>query len=109
MVYCDRGVVDGTGEELQGVEDAVFRSECGLDYIGVPVLHSVTDYLGLGVCIQYSMTSVAVESRAYSVAIVAAEIPCPVCVGLAVYEETASCGTKWGGILVKWSFEVFPS
>ena len=89
MVCSGQGVVDGTGEELQGVCDAVFRSECGLDYIGVPVLHSVTDYFSLGHCIDYSMTSVVVETRAYTVSSAAAKPPCQACVGIAVYTDTA--------------------
>ena len=93
-----RCVVDGTGEEVQGVYDAVFRSECGLAYIEVLVLHSVTDYLFLGVFIHCSMTSVVVESRAYDVS-----ITCLACVGIDVYEDTASCRTKWGGIVAKWA------
>ena len=105
-LWCDVAII---GEELQDVDDAVVGIECGLDYRGVPVLHSVTDDLSLGVCIHYSMASVVVESRAYAVAIIVTEIPCLACVGLAVYEETAACGTKWGVNLVKWAVEVFPS
>ena len=91
------------------MDNVVFRSECGLDYIGVTVLHSVTDYISFGVCIHCSITSVVVDSRAYAVAITGAEIPCPECVGIVVYEKTAACGTKWGGIIVKWFVEVFQS
>ena len=57
------------------MEDAVFGSECGLANIRIPVLQSVTDDLGLGGCIYYSMALVVVEIRSYAVAIVAAEIP----------------------------------
>ena len=88
--------------------DGVFRSECRLAYMGVPVLLSVTDYFSLRVCIHYSMTSVVVEIRAYDVSIAAAEIPCPACVGLTVYEDTVACRTKWGGIVIKLAVEVFP-
>ena len=76
------------------MDDAVFGSEGGLFYIRVPVLHSVTDYFGLGVRIHYIMTLVVVESRAYDVAIAAAEISRSEFVGLSVYEDTAACGTK---------------
>ena len=50
------------------------------------VLHSVTDYIGLGGCIHYSMTYVVVESRAYAVSIAATEIPRLAYIGLDVYE-----------------------
>ena len=49
------------------MDDAVFGSECGLNYIGVFLLQSVTNYLSLGVCIHYSITSVVMESRTYDV------------------------------------------
>ena len=91
------------------MEDALFVSECGLDYISVLVPYSVTEYIVLGVCINYSMISVVMESRAYAVSIAVAEIPCLTCVGLAMYEDTSACGTKWGGIVVKWDIAVFPS
>ena len=74
------------------MDDAVLGSECGLAYTGVPVLHSVTNYLGLGVCIHYRMTSVVVESRAYDVAIAAVKIPCLAYFGIAVYKDMAVCG-----------------
>ena len=86
-----RRIFYGTGEELQGVEDVVFGSECGLANIRLLVSHRVTDYRGFGGCIHYSMTSVVVESRAYDVSIAAADIPRLVCDGIAVYEDTASC------------------
>ena len=86
---------------------AVFGSECRLANIRVLVLHSVTDYLGFGGCIHQSMALVVVDSRAYSVSIAAAEISRSECVGLAVYEDTASNRTKWGGFIVKRSIEVF--
>ena len=54
------------------------------------------------------MTFVVVEIRAYDVSIAAAEIPCPACVGLTVYEDTVACRTKWGGIVIKLAVEVFP-
>ena len=91
------------------MDDAVFWSKCGLAYIGVPVIHSVNDYLRLSVCIHYSIKLAVVESRTYAVAIVAAKIPCPACVVLAVYEDMAAYGTKWGGIIVKWAVEFSPS
>ena len=64
MVWCGQGSVYRTREEVQGVDNEFFGSECRLSYIEVPLLHLVTDYLGLGVCIHYSMVSVVVESRA---------------------------------------------
>ena len=76
------------------MDNAVFGSEYGLAYIIVRVLHSVTDYLGLGGFIHYSMTSVVVESRAYAVVIATAEISHSACVGIDVYKYTADCGTK---------------
>ena len=71
------------------MDNAVFGSEYGLAYIIVRVLHSVTDYLGLGGFIHYSMTSVVVETRAYTVSSAAAKPPCQACVGIAVYMDTA--------------------
>ena len=85
--------------------DAVFGSECGLANIIVQVLDIVTDDLGFDDCIHYSMASLVVESRAYAVAIAAAEIPRSACVGIAVYEDMASGRTNWVGILVKWAIE----
>ena len=76
--------------------------------IRVPVLHSVTDYLGFGGCIHHIMASVVVDSRAYDVAIAAARIPRLACIGLAMYEDTIVGRTKWGGVEVKRAVGVFP-
>ena len=55
------------------------------------------------------MSLIVVEIRAYDVSIAAAEILCPVCVGIDVYEDTESCRNKWGGIVFKLAVEVFPN
>ena len=86
----------------------VFRREYGLDNIRVPVIHSVTDDIGFGICIHYIMASIVVESRAYAVVIVAAESPRLVCIGLDVCEETAAGRNNWVGIIVKRDIEVLP-
>ena len=88
--------------------DAVFRSECELDHIRVTLLHSVTDDIIFGGRIHHSVESVVVEGRAYDVAIAAAEVPNLACVGIVVYEDTASRRNNWGGIVVKRAIEVFP-
>ena len=90
------------------MDDAVFLSECGLDNIRVPLIHSVTDDIGFGGCIQYIMALLVVESRAYDVAILAAEIPCLACVGIYVYEDMESNRTNWVVIVVRRAVEVFP-
>ena len=54
------------------------------------------------------MTYVVVKFRAYAVTIGAAEIPRSTCVEIALYEDTAACRTKWGGIIIKRTIEVFP-
>ena len=86
----------------------VFGSECGLANIRVPVFHSVTDDIGFFGCIRHSVESIAVEVRAYAVAIAAAEVPVPSCVGRVVYDNLASRRTNWCGIVVKRAIEVLP-
>ena len=54
------------------------------------------------------MASIVVEFGAYDVAIAAAEVICPSCVGIVVYENTAASRTNWGGIVVKRAIEVLP-
>ena len=87
MLCCVWGILDGAREEIEGVNNAVFGSECGLAIIRVPVFHSVTDDIGFCGCIHRSVAYVVMEGRAYAVAIAAAEVPGPSCAGLVVYDN----------------------
>ena len=78
---CGQDILDGAREELEDVNDAVFGSESGLANIRVTVFHSAVDDLGLFCCIYHSVASIVVDGRYYDVAIAAAEVPGPLCVG----------------------------
>ena len=80
---------------------------CGLANIKVPVFQSVTYGIVFRGCINHSVASVVVEGSFYAVAIAAAGVPVPLCVGIVVYDNPEANRTNWGVIVLKRSIEVF--
>ena len=75
MVDCGGGVLDGTGQEVEGVENYVLGSDLWLGEVFVEYLHSVADDDGFCCCISDLEAAVVLECGADGETFVAAEVP----------------------------------
>ena len=84
VVDFSRGIFQRTGEEIEGMDNAVAFSECGLDEVVMHEFDGVRDHNGFrdGIC--HSEAPVVVEGRSDAVAVASAEGPRPSRGGLVV-------------------------
>ena len=75
MADCGGGVIDGTGQEVESVEDSVLRSDLWLDEVFVEYLDSVRDDDGFFCCINDLEAVVVLERGVDGETFAAAEVP----------------------------------
>ena len=100
------GVFERTGEDGDGVCDAVGRSDGGLREIGVAELDGVREDRRFGDFVDEMKAAVVFGGVADVEAVAAAEIPSGACGWFVVDEDAATEGADGGGIIVEGAVEV---
>ena len=68
-------ILDGTGQEVEGVDDSSLRSDLWFGEVFVEYLNSVRDDDGFGCCVDDLKAEVVLDTRAYGETFAAAEVP----------------------------------
>ena len=108
MVNCGKGIFDGTGQEIQGIEDAVSFGHYWLRELVEDKSDSVGEEEGFGGAVDDVEAAVVVKCRSNVETVASAEVPQLSNVRLVFNDDGASNRSKRGVIEVERAVEVFP-
>ena len=91
---CGGGVLDGIGQEVQCVDNSVFRSDLWLGEVFVEYLNIVGDDDGFGCCVDVLEAAVLIEGRSDGETFAAAEVPRSAGTWLVMDDYWASKGAR---------------
>ena len=108
VVDCGGGVLDGTGQEVEGVDDSVLSSDLWLGEVFMEFLDSVRDDDGFCCCIDNLEAVVVIERGGDGETFAAAEVPRSTGAWFGMDDDWAAERSYGGNVEVEGTIEVLP-